>query len=324
MRHPRIDLTVVPGLVRDGSWAHTMRNVTLLAAWVRTIGHDDQLVVAADSRLTGGLCWDGCPKIVSLPRTDCLLAFAGDTHLSYPLMLQVQNAFASSPALRSRRIDVRGARDNALLVVNQMKQAIEQWPSDGERDYSDTVFLLAGYSWRLSRFEVWRFVYRRRYRRFEFEPARAIRGLGDDRLIVFAGDQTSRATTRLARHLDAKGVLERGPVDMEPLSALIDLSLDDTPTTHSIGGAPQVAKIYRHQNVDHFAVRWPPTSSETYFFGRKLLPVERIDAPELSLIDGFQINYRGALSSTRPDLVAPDAAIEAGLQESQLDAPTNL
>ncbi len=265
--------------------------MTLLAAWVRTTGYDEELVVAADSRLTGGLLWDGCPKIVNLPRTDCVLAFAGDTYLSYPLKLQVQNAFAASQGIRSRRMDIAGARDHALQVVNQMKTAIERWPSDGERDYSDTLFLLAGFSWRRSRFEVSRLVYRRRYRKFYFEPIRGIRGLGENRLVHFAGDQTSRATSRLAGYLAENGSLSGGPIDMEPLNALVDLCLDQTEAMHSIGGAPHVAKIYRHQNVSHFAVKWPPGSDQAYFFGRRLLPVERVDVPIMNLTDGFHIDY---------------------------------
>jgi hypothetical protein len=48
-------------------------------AWVRNIGGVRELLVASDSRLCGGQFWDANPKIVLLPRTDCVLSFAGDT-----------------------------------------------------------------------------------------------------------------------------------------------------------------------------------------------------------------------------------------------------
>jgi hypothetical protein len=188
-------------------------------------------------------------------------------------------------------MDIAGARDRALLVVNQMKLAITKWPSDGERDYSDTLFLLAGFSWRRSQFEIWRFVYRRRHGKFHAEPVRGIRGLGEDRLIYFAGDRASQATSRLAHHLRQSGALIQGPIDMEPLRALMDLCLDETPATHTIGGAPHVSKVFRHQNATHFAVKWPPNSDSAYFWGRRLLPAERVDVPVMSLTDGFHITY---------------------------------
>jgi hypothetical protein len=265
--------------------------MTLLAVWVRTTGRDEELVLAADSRLTGGLRWDGCPKIVALPRSDCLLAFAGDTYLSYPLMLQVQNAFAAFEAIRTRRMDLVGAMHHALRVVNQMKLGIDSWPSDGERDYSDTLFLLAGFSWRRSRYEVWRLVYRRRHRKFRFLQVTGIRGLGENRLVHFAGDETSRATSALARYLAANGTLTSGAVDMEPMQALLEVAMDESDATRSIGGAPQVAKIYRHQNINHFAVQWPPGSQEAYFFGRRVLPAEKVNVPVMSLVGDFHIDY---------------------------------
>ena len=44
--------------------------MTLVAAWVRSVGTTQELVLATDSRLTGGHTWDCCPKILSLPRGD--------------------------------------------------------------------------------------------------------------------------------------------------------------------------------------------------------------------------------------------------------------
>jgi hypothetical protein len=47
------------------------------------------LVLASDSRLTGGPIDGLAPKVFALPRSDALLAFAGDTQHAYPLVLQM-------------------------------------------------------------------------------------------------------------------------------------------------------------------------------------------------------------------------------------------
>ena len=53
--------------------------MTLTVAWERTTPTGSELVFASDSRLRLGGTWDASPKIFGLPRTDALMAFAGDT-----------------------------------------------------------------------------------------------------------------------------------------------------------------------------------------------------------------------------------------------------
>ena len=69
--------------------------MTLAVAWIRRIADCEELVVATDSRLSGGRTIDGCAKIILLPRTDAFLACAGDTDITYPLAHQVSSAIAA-------------------------------------------------------------------------------------------------------------------------------------------------------------------------------------------------------------------------------------
>lgn len=49
--------------------------MTLGIAWERVKGGVRELVIASDSRLSGGgRTWDGNPKILTLPRSDLLPA----------------------------------------------------------------------------------------------------------------------------------------------------------------------------------------------------------------------------------------------------------
>jgi hypothetical protein len=66
--------------------------MTVALAWVAQRNDGLQhLYLASDSRLCGARI-DAAPKILTLPRSDCALCFAGDTHATYPMMLQIANA----------------------------------------------------------------------------------------------------------------------------------------------------------------------------------------------------------------------------------------
>jgi hypothetical protein len=51
--------------------------MTLAMVWLRTVGDQDELDFASDSRLSDGSDWNCCPKLLLLPRADCAIAFAG-------------------------------------------------------------------------------------------------------------------------------------------------------------------------------------------------------------------------------------------------------
>ena len=63
--------------------------MTIGLAWIgkRADGRE-HLYIASDSRVTGGQRLDACPKILTLPRSDCTLCFAGHTAATFPLMIQ--------------------------------------------------------------------------------------------------------------------------------------------------------------------------------------------------------------------------------------------
>ncbi|HFR0242879.1 TPA: hypothetical protein ACHTZ3_004104, partial [Escherichia coli] len=63
--------------------------MTIAAAWVRTLRNCKELIVVSDSRLNGGMKMDCGQKIITLPRSDAFICFAGDTSWAYPLMHQV-------------------------------------------------------------------------------------------------------------------------------------------------------------------------------------------------------------------------------------------
>jgi hypothetical protein len=264
--------------------------MTLLSVWIRRGRFVPELVVAADSRLTGGLTWDGCPKIMTLPRSDCMLAFAGDTLVAYPLMLQIFHSIEGYEPSRTRRLDVTQAAQHALAVANQMRHEVRDLPQGVSADDDPkTAFLVAGYSWRLKRFAAWRIVYQKDIRRFTLKPVSGVRGMLGGQLIKFIGDGFSQATRKLATKLLEESRLLDGDLNMEPLEILMSFIAD--PRWRSIGGAPQVVKVYQHMNTQSFAVKWPDRNGGPHFFGRPLLPYERLDVPTIDPWNDFKIEY---------------------------------
>jgi hypothetical protein len=102
--------------------------MTLGMAWVRTKG-TTQLLVASDSRLSGGRYWDSNPKIILLPRSDCVMSFAGDTNDAYPLMFR-SRASASDP---------RGAR-RPTSTSTAFLQALRAPSRCGRQHHQQAVF----------------------------------------------------------------------------------------------------------------------------------------------------------------------------------------
>ena len=130
--------------------------MTITAAWLRSIGGVRELVLAADSRLTGGYCWDACPKLLPLPRGDCALSFAGDTGFAYPVMLQIASAVRMYPKARHRSQDLFDFKGKVLEIINEMRTHIHSAvPAEAAPGEEQTFLLLAGYSWRESTFAIW-------------------------------------------------------------------------------------------------------------------------------------------------------------------------
>ena len=73
--------------------------MTLGIAWERIIGGIRELLIISDSRLSGGQAWDSNPKIITLPRSDSILSFAGYTNDAYPLICLLY----TSPSPRDKR-----------------------------------------------------------------------------------------------------------------------------------------------------------------------------------------------------------------------------
>jgi hypothetical protein len=247
-------------------------------AWVRSAGANQELVLASDSRLRP-FAWDAAPKIIQLPRTDAVLAFAGETDYAYPIMLQLAHATSSWQKALHRGQTLDEYKGHLLRVVNAMLGEVTSPPSDG-LESPNAYFLLAGYCWHSQRYKIWTLHYDQHIAKFTFRPAG---GWGASRSNPFAvvGDEIEEAKRRLVNNLRSKSKLGNGKFDMEPFEVLMSMIAD--PSFASIGGFPQLVKVYRSLNTVPFVVEWKGKPS---LFGRPMLEYEQANRyPRISADD---------------------------------------
>jgi hypothetical protein len=249
-------------------------------AWIRTLGETEELVFASDSRLRAGQAWDVAPKIMTLPRSDALISFAGGTDYAYPLMIQMAQAIGFFPASRDRRSDLSVARSIALKVFNDMRANIHDFPT-GQTSPGDpgVRFIFGGYLWRQKRFQIWQLHYDASIDRFTFRPAKSWRGNNSQRTLVMIGDATKEAHTRLIKLLRDRNSLPGHGFDMEPFEVLRDMIRDESHP--AIGGAPQLGKVYSFLHAQLFSVAWPDAQGVPHALGRPGLDFEIFDLPTI-------------------------------------------
>jgi hypothetical protein len=271
--------------------------MTIAVSWTRKIRDCEELVFVSDSRLSGNArTFDYCPKILTLPRTDCAISFAGSTDDAYPLMLQLSLAIDSYSPARRGSLDLSSLRTHALKVFDSMAASLKS-NIEGLTN-PDVAFLFGGYSWIEKRFLIWSIQFNCTEKRFEAIPARhifcapqvphAYMGFGPNAQnscslgrIAIAGDQSNvfrdRLLDVLTRKRNCTADLASLTLDWEPLSIVRDMlrSEDASPT---IGGAPQLVKVYQYMKSAPLAVLWKfDDQLRPHLLGRPALEYENLD-----------------------------------------------
>lgn len=145
--------------------------MTLTMAWIRKVGEFEELVFASDSRRRSRKAWDGCPKILSLARSDCMIAFAGDTMAAYPLMLQFKSWVELDQRARKRERDISEIKKRMRLMFMEMWSHISDLHSGATKpDPFDCELFFGGWSWKSGSFRLWRFHWVEARETFDFEP----------------------------------------------------------------------------------------------------------------------------------------------------------
>jgi hypothetical protein len=258
--------------------------MTLVVVFRRRVADRYELVFGSDSRLSGGQYNDQAQKIFQLPRNDALFAFAGNTQYAYPLLMQLLRSIESFPPSADGRLRLSKAKGHILRVFQQSYSGIhslpigEKYPSD-----PDNYFLFGGYDWVSSSFPVWMLSFDVSEHRFVFRPV--MRGSS----FYFIGDDNQARNRAIAETNRMLGERNKTTDDInyEPLEVLGGIIRD--PLFPSIGGAPQVGKVYQYLKTQLFQVKWESGDSADvcHIAGRPLLPTERCSWPIFDPNRGF-------------------------------------
>jgi|SRR5579862_9000012 len=241
--------------------------MTIGIAWIgQRRDRRDHLYIATDSRTRGAYTFDSCPKILTLPRSDCALCFAGSTSETYPLMLQMAYAIAAHEPARDRSLDIVRVKDHLLRIFTDLVKDHKESVAPLAR--GDAQFLFAGYSWLSKDYRIWTIDYSDKGKEFAVREAKSFHPRL--RKAAFIGDWSTRLRNALARDL---GTSEGGPLYLEPLTSLAGL-IEKAGKNDTIGGPPQVIRISQHMNTRPLCVRW---KNQDTLFGRPLFHYENID-----------------------------------------------
>jgi hypothetical protein len=292
--------------------------MTIAIAWTRKITDCEELIFVTDSRLSGdGRTFDACPKTMTLPRSDCAIAFAGFTGHAYPMMQQLSFAIDAHAPLQRGSLELPQVKSHALKIFNAMASQIKsssRLSSPANTD-PEAEFLFGGYSWIKKKFELWHITYSIGDKRFKADPAKWVRYSPDINKIeikaskhapenslgriAFAGDQAPLAKRLLLEKLNS-GPLSQAVLDWAPFEVVRDM-LRDPLRSETIGGAPQIVKVYQYMKSALVAVSWPNAAQGTpHLQGRSLLGYERTEK--------FVIDPETMVSAAHYPMPRPDAS----------------
>ncbi len=231
----------------------------------------------SDSRLSGGKLWDYGPKIFSIGRSDAVIAFAGDTAWTYPLIAQITSYIESFINLRERVVDFAETYRQILDVLNESQSFVSE-PAIASEAFPECSFILAGYSARRKDFLIKRISFHKSRNRFEGSHPKSY---GGESMALIGDKYPVNATVRRISELLAASTSTDARLDMAPATAFFEVLSSNK--FRDIGGAPQVTKLYEHMNHRHFGVYWPPSvpndEQHIYLRGRRLKPYEVLDHP---------------------------------------------
>jgi hypothetical protein len=248
--------------------------MTLCIAWIRETGETEELVFATDSILTGGEKWNGV-KLFELPRRDCLLCFAGETYRAYPLILNLISTIKHNEKLQDPKLDIQDVLYGIVEIFSELITAIFEKPIGNTAHIgTEAKFLFGGWSWKESRFRVWRLYYSIDAAAFLFKEETSVEE--KSRVCVFLGDPDGnleageKNISAMADKKYKEELIKRdkfdGKLDMEPLHVIAAMSRDKT--IYEVDGSLQVAKVYKSGTNEFFGVMWPSIKGTPSFLGK--------------------------------------------------------
>jgi hypothetical protein len=222
------------------------------------------------------------------------MAMSGDATEAYVFLLHAINTCNLLDGNRSGRTDLGYLANRLRDAYMDLREHVEDLPGGQVvPDVPNLDVALYGWSWRHLAFEGYTFSYDKhgglvRHPLDDLAPNRPYP-------LHLMGDAAKEARRRIndlrqARDRpvprrgdpDAPSVAADAFLDWEPLEVLLDMTGDSS--VRSVGGVPQVSRIYQYGEVEQFV--WRTEAGVDYFGGRPVQPAERFDRRILQLVDG--------------------------------------
>jgi hypothetical protein len=216
------------------------------------------------------------------------------------MMMQLGLAIEAFPKIARGAHEVSRVKKHALKVLNAMIPQIQTTVTNAPDWLTQpgAEFIFGGYNWRRKEFQMWNLRYEnqgqfvarpsmywgyvleeKRFNKKVTYPNPARKDSIPIGPIAFAGDQSLTAIALLeAKMLDKFRRRKKAfYFDMEPFEVVRDM-LRDPSRSATIGGAPQIVRVFQYLRAAPFAVYWPDKQSGIPFLqGRPILPYEGID-----------------------------------------------
>lgn len=246
--------------------------MTIAIAYIRNAVNPPELIVASDSRLSGGERWDCCRKIFPLRRGDSAIVFTGDIERFFPIISQITAFCDEHKKNYSRATALPDLFRHILDLANSLVSQISDLPSGYKYPYGTCTILLCGWNWSPKKGDNNCFIKEMKYqskkgvfvqRRRNFSSSKSHAGIHK---IIPIGDCIPAFLKEYAKLANRQTTL-----DMEPIEIM--QKIIDIPHIDSIGGIVQCVKIYQHYNSLPITIQ---RNECRYLMGRRLFDWEEV------------------------------------------------
>lgn len=249
--------------------------MTISLCWRRKFLGVDEIIFASDSRLSAGYRWDCAQKIFPIEGPNFCISFAGAADFAFPCIFQFQGMVRNYRRFTVGAAPIGDITGDFVAICNQMHSLVDDRQI---AQFNQTQFIIGGYDFergepyqRIVSFDKASGAYRK-------QQFGGLRSGGKGFAIGFVGDYRHEYFAALG-NLIAE---QKTELNFQPLEALKGV-LEKHGRNSSIGGVPQVVKVYRHRNYLPYAVQPSAEEQEVFLFGRPLLEYERTFYPVLRL-----------------------------------------
>ncbi|PZO22081.1 MAG: hypothetical protein DCF25_03875 [Leptolyngbya foveolarum] len=169
---------------------------------------------------------------------------------------------------------------------------------------SEAEFLFGGWSWSKNCFRIWKLSYSK-----DAEGFIAPEYSGKILTYAFLGnpETLSKTARKNLRENREDNNTEENPLDMEPLSVLIEMSRD--PDIREVDGAIQIAKLYKSGTSEFFGLNWPSLEGQPHFQGRSFSAHSK---PDVRYYDPDTLTL---IEDQLPNIISDDELVEFSQSE---------